>query len=143
MRIYLALAIAIFVCAYGWHRSAHNFTVYKAQVEQQVHDAQVKAAADTKQWQDAANTAGVQRDDALKDLSQYRAAHPVSVRLCPKPASVPADPVSHPTGGETAPVLQQDTADIGPALDSLMAEADSINENYRACKADYDKVSGH
>jgi hypothetical protein len=101
---------------------------------------QLQAAnAKTLEWQGKANTAETNRAQAATDLATYLAAHPVSVLVCPHqgPKPVPDHPPGQPAGTEAEAVLQPKPTDIGPALDQLMAEADTVNENYRLCRASY------
>ena len=109
----------------------------------QERDYQTKLAAALKVSADrqaAVDAATQEKDSALQTLAEYRAAHPVHIGVCHP--SIPAPTVSHnppgePAGTPPAAVLQPTVEDIGPALDALMAEADTVNENYRLCRSAY------
>lgn len=101
--------------------------------------AQITATNVTNDLQRRANDAQARATKAAGDLDSYRRAHPVSVRICPAPGG-------HLPGGAGAGVagtvqpdgVQPETArDIGPALDALAGDADTLNERYRVCRDAY------
>ena len=138
---------ALVLLALGWSHHAG----YKAGVaHQKTEDAKVayiaKLAADmeTARLQGLAHQLETDRDQARTDLDVYRAAHPVHISVCHTPSagsSVSQGAASGAPGAEASPVLQPETTDIGPQLDSLMAEADGINELYRTCRTAYLEVA--
>jgi len=143
---WLKLAAAGVLFWSGWYLGAGRVQgLWDAATVAQERDYLAKvAAAQAKgqQWQAAADAASKERDDAKQTLATYVAAHPLGpVWLCSHPQAPPT--VSHNPPGEPAgtapPVPLQPAAprDIGPALDALLLEADTLNENYRVCRSAY------
>lgn len=130
----------------GWHFGAsstqHRWDAATASQERDYLAKVAAAQATTATWQGKADQAAKERDDALQNLSAYRSSHPIGhVGLCIQPPkatpTVPVSPGGEPAGTTPAAVLLQEPKDIAPALDQLMAEADTINEAYRQCRAVY------